>query len=263
MSHTCRTRLIAEEIRVLVIGAGGTGSLLATDLARLNLALEELGHLGGMTVTIIDGDTVSLSNVGRQSFYAPDIGHPKASVVVNRINTCYGFNWVAIDQPFTEQGLGKFDLVISCVDSAAARRTIVRSFERYCPAYWLDMGNKAHVGQCVLGEPRPTNGRDWPMRLPTVTELYPDLLDDTIPEDDAPSCSLAEALTKQGLFINRAMALFGLNMLEQLIRHGQLSYSAVFVDLIKATTTNLPVSKEMWAAMGHNSCEDHCAARPN
>lgn len=262
MSHTCRTRLISEKIKVLVIGAGGTGSLLATDLARVNLALEELGHLGGMSVTIVDGDTVSKSNVGRQAFYYPDIGHPKASVVVNRINACYGFSWTAVDQPFTEQGLGEFDLVISCVDSAAARRTIVKSFSRFCPAYWLDMGNKAHLGQCVLGEPRPNTSPDWPMRLPIVTELYPDLLDESIPEDDAPSCSLAEALQKQGLFINRAMAMFGLNMIEQLVRNGSLTYSAVFVDLNKATTTNLPISKEIWAAMGHLSCVDQDAARP-
>lgn len=262
MTHICRTRLISETIKVLLIGAGGTGSLLATDLARVNLALEELGHLGGMTVTIIDGDTVSKSNVGRQAFYASDIGHAKSSIVVNRINACYGFNWRAIDLPFTEHGLSNFDIIISCVDSAAARRTIVKSFDKYCPAYWLDMGNKAHVGQCVLGEPRPSYGPDWPMRLPTVTELYPELLDDTVPEDDAPSCSLAEALRKQGLFINRAMAMFGLNMLEQLVRDGSLAYSAVFVDLTKASTTNLPVSKEMWEAMGHVSSEDSGNVRP-
>lgn len=261
MIHICRTRLISETIKVLVIGAGGTGSLLATDLARMNLALEELGHLGGMTVTIIDGDTVSKSNVGRQSFYAADIGLPKSSVVVNRINACYGFNWTSIEHPFTENGLSDFDIIISCVDSAAARRTIVKSFDKFCPAYWLDMGNKAHVGQCVLGEPRPSGGADWPMRLPTVTDLYPKLLDATMPEDDTPSCSLAEALEKQGLFINRAMAMFGLNMLEQLVRNGSIKYSAVFVDLNTALTTNLPVSKEIWAAMGHTSSED-AAVRP-
>jgi PRTRC genetic system ThiF family protein len=254
MAHTCDTRLIRDKIKVLLIGVGGTGSLLATDLARLNLALDELNHLGGMEVTVIDGDTVSAANVGRQSFYPPDIGHPKSDVVVSRINACYGFNWRSITKSFTEQGVGNFDLVISCVDSAAARRTIAESFQENCPAYWLDMGNKAQVGQCVLGQPLPIGVADWDLRLPTVTELYPELLDASVVEDDAPSCSLAEALEKQGLFVNRAMAMFGLNMVEQLIRTGSISYSAVFTDLARSVTTTLPISITAWEAMGNYKC---------
>lgn len=253
MTHKCRSALLSNTIRVLLVGAGGTGSLLATDLARLNLALEELGHIGGMKVTIIDGDTVSTSNVGRQSFYPCDVGLPKADVVVGRINACYGFNWRAISEPLTKAGAGDYDVVISCVDSAAARRTIQESFAKSCPLYWLDMGNKAYVGQCVLGEPKPARAVDWTMRLPTVTELYPSLMDPSIPEDDAPSCSLAEALQKQGLYINRAMAIHGLQMLEQLIRKGSIEYSAVFVDLDRARTTSLPINKDTWAAMGYVS----------
>jgi PRTRC genetic system ThiF family protein len=96
-----------------VIGAGGTGSLLATDLARLNLALEETGH-PGMKVTIVDGDTVSKSNVGRQSFYTCDIGSNKAEVVVSRINNAYGFSWVAKPEflkPGAELPVRRLDLL--------------------------------------------------------------------------------------------------------------------------------------------------------
>lgn len=251
MTHQCQSSLLENTIRVLLVGAGGSGSLLATDLARLQLTLEELGHLGGMRVTVIDGDTVSEANVGRQSFYQGDIGLNKAEVVVSRINAAYGFAWEAISSPLSAAGVGRFDLVISCVDSAAARRTIFQSFTKDCPAYWLDMGNKTHVGQCVLGEPLAKGQKSWDMRLPTVMDLYPSLLDKTVVEDDTPSCSLTEALQKQGLFINRAMALFGLNMVERLIRTGSLDHSAVFVDLNRSITTNLPVCKDTWEAMGY------------
>jgi len=256
MTHHCNSKLLEKTIRVLLIGVGGSGSLLATDLARLQLALEETNHLGGMEVTVIDDDTVSNANVGRQSFYAGDVGRDKAEVVVSRINTAYGFNWHAIPALFTTKGIGSYDLVISCVDSAAARRVIAKSFDHSCPAYWLDLGNKAHVGQCVLGQPKASHAKSWDMRLPTVMDLYPDLLNDAVPEDNTPSCSLAEALEKQGLFINRAMALFGLNMVERLIRTGSLDYSAVFVDLNRSVTSNLPVCKKTWEAMGYQ-CENN------
>lgn len=251
MTHICRSGLLQNKISILVVGAGGTGSLLATDLAKLQVALEERGHLGGMQVTVADGDTVSEANVARQSFYAPDVGHNKADILVNRINTCFGLNWRSHPQFLTEAGVGAHHIVISCVDSKKARRTVLKSFGRNCPWYWLDMGNKEHTGQIVLGEPLRPNQTDWEMRLPTVTELYPAILDETAEEDNAPSCSLAEALEKQGLFINRAMAMYGLQMIEHLIRYGSIEYSAVFVDLKRAKTSSLAVSKEAWAPMGY------------
>jgi PRTRC genetic system ThiF family protein len=143
--------------------------------------------------------------------------------------------------------------LISCVDSAKARRVIGEIVKKQAPLYWLDMGNKARSGQCVLGEPFRSSQSDWKMRLPTVLELYPELLDESIPEDDAPTCSLAEALEKQGLYINRAVSMFGLNMLESLIRQGHLQHNAVFVDLERSVTTNLQVSQEAWAMMGYQS----------
>ena len=38
--------------------------------------------------------------------------------------------------------------------------------------------------------------------LPCVTELFPQLLDEGIKEDDTPSCSVRMSLASQGLFVN-------------------------------------------------------------
>ena len=87
--HQIHPQLLNRQVQVAVIGAGGTGSQLMNNLVRLHLALIALGHPGGLHVTLWDDDIVSAANVGRQSFYPGDIGSPKASTIVNRINMAF------------------------------------------------------------------------------------------------------------------------------------------------------------------------------
>lgn len=72
-------------VSVIVIGAGGTGSQVITSLARMDRALQALGH-PGLYVTVYDPDAVSESNIGRQLFSEPEIGLNKAVALVTRIN---------------------------------------------------------------------------------------------------------------------------------------------------------------------------------
>ena len=102
----------------------------------------------------------------------------------------------------------------------------------------------------MLGE---IGGRVAPgrLRLPVVTDLYPELLDSARPEDDAPSCSLAEALEKQELFVNQAVGTLVLNILWRLFRFGKLHYHGGFINLASERTVPLPVDPAVWARMGH------------
>ena len=81
-------------VSVHVIGAGGTGSQVATNLARMDMALRALGH-PGLHVTVFDPDTVSEANIGRQLFSESEIGLNKAVALVTRINRFFGSTWVA------------------------------------------------------------------------------------------------------------------------------------------------------------------------
>jgi hypothetical protein len=81
--------------------------------------------------------------------------------------------------------------------------------------------------------------------LPLVTEEFSELLL-AGQADDTPSCSLAEALAKQDLFINSALANCGASLLWQLFREGILFYRGFFLNLqdfktqpikVKITTT--------------------------
>ena len=58
----------------------------------------------------------------------------------------------------------------------------------------------------MLGQ--PAQNKRWRanyLRLPTVAELFPEIIDTRGREDNAPSCSLAEALERQELFVNQAV----------------------------------------------------------
>ncbi len=69
LKHTLHPHLAytRSPLRVLVVGAGGNGSKLTVGLKNLHGALVALGH-PGLQVGLADGDTVSTSNLVRQSF---------------------------------------------------------------------------------------------------------------------------------------------------------------------------------------------------
>src|SRR5882757_456872 len=109
-----------QRIHVLLLGAGGTGGEVLYALARLHTMLLQLGHVEGLHVTLMDGDTVSRANIGRQRFFHCDIGHSKARVLIHRHNLAFMLDWNALDHFWSATKgngvhLGKFDLVISCV----------------------------------------------------------------------------------------------------------------------------------------------------
>ncbi len=231
MTHTIDPQLLERPIRILVVGCGGNGSSIVSGLPYLHQALLAFDHPGGLAVTVIDPDTVSETNCVRQPFCRTEIGLSKAIVLVHRINSFWGLTWQGMQaeiQQITRST--EVDLVIGCVDTRKARRAINRWVLDSRALYWLDLGNNAFSGQFVLGQPRNRANQKRRHRLPTVAELYPEVL---CPdgEDGQPSCSAAEALTRQAPFINQNLAYQALAMLTQLLRHGALSYYGGFCNL--------------------------------
>ncbi len=158
--------LSRRPIRVLVVGAGGTGSAILMGLPYLDQAMRVWGHPYGLQVSIMDADTVSETNCVRQPFSASDIGQNKATVLINRINMFWGTKWSAEPSFFNERTLRRSydevpDLLIGCVDTRAARKVIDQAVTRpmHATTYWLDIGNNAASGQYVLGQPLNSRNR--------------------------------------------------------------------------------------------------------
>jgi PRTRC genetic system ThiF family protein len=261
-AHFCHHCFLqpSNPMTVNVIGAGGTGSQMLTALARINHSLVALGH-AGLSVTAWDADVVTHANEGRQLFSASEVGLNKAVVLVNRINRFFGFDWKAAPTMYNkktselknERALS--NITISCVDTVAARFEIaailggvteLHRYERNHPYYWMDFGNSKHTGQVLLS----TVGRlSQPISkkfetvdyLPFVTDEFADLLAQSEQRDDTPSCSLAEALSKQDLFINSSLANIGASLLWQLFTEGILLNRGFFLNLKEYRTVPIKV----------------------
>lgn len=226
-----------DRTRVLVLGAGGTGSAFVEGLGAMNQALVSIGH-PGLAVTVFDDDEVEPHNIGRQRFGASDRGQNKAEAIVARTNRMYlsdfcGYGHRPDLDRLVRQG---YNITVTAVDNNATRRKVQelfrdniypkgrtetqfsRNFKR--KLYWLDMGNGPRFGQVVLGSVG---------KMATSIEVFG--IDHFKDNDDTPSCGAEDSLRKQDLFINRAVATQGLHMMWTMFRSAKTTYNATFINL--------------------------------
>jgi PRTRC genetic system ThiF family protein len=244
MIHKLDPQLLERPIRILVVGCGGNGGAVVSGLPYLHQALLAFDHPGGLAVTVIDPDTVSETNCLRQPFCRTEIGLSKAITLMHRINSFWGLNWQGMQAQIQQIAKDiEIDLAIGCVDTRKARRAIDAWVRKSRVLYWLDLGNSASSGQFILGQPKNAVNRKKKNRLPTVAELYPEILALDDEHDPQPSCSAAEALTRQEPFINQNLAGQALAMLTQLLRRGSLPYHGGFCNLSMGQVVPLPIHK--------------------
>ena len=109
-----------KEARIAIVGAGGIGSAVIPALAGAGVG----------RITIIDSDTVDLSNLHRQPIYRErDAGYPKADLAlqfVHRLNSLVEARPVQerIDRENARQLLEGNDLVIDGSDNFATRLAV-------------------------------------------------------------------------------------------------------------------------------------------
>ena len=228
-----------HRVTVDLVGAGGTGSQVISTLARIDYALYKLGH-PGLYVTIHDDDIVTEANIGRQLFSATDVGLNKANVLATRINSFYGTDWEANPSRYDACTGVHANITITCVDNVASRIQIGRGLrtkigvDHQKALYWLDFGNQLDRGQVVLGtlgkikQPKSKQYKTV-CELKCVDQMF-DLskVDET---ESGPSCSLAEALRKQDLFINSFLAQTGCALLWKLLYEQCIDMQGAYVNL--------------------------------
>lgn len=124
-----------QAARLAIVGAGGTGSIVA----------EELAHLGARSILILDPDVVDETNLNRLvGASASDIGRHKVSVVsdnVRRIDPeC---NVVAMPKNVVDDGVAanllSCDLIFCCTDTHGSRALLNQvAYQYYIPV--IDVG---------------------------------------------------------------------------------------------------------------------------
>ena len=106
-----------SKAKVLIIGAGGLGTPVATYLAASGVG----------TITIVDGDKVSVSNLHRQwQFSDGDIGKSKTELLKQKLNILNPeVNINSHEYNLTEENsdglIAKHDIVCDCTDNVDAR----------------------------------------------------------------------------------------------------------------------------------------------
>ncbi|WP_282109256.1 PRTRC system ThiF family protein [Shewanella algicola] len=251
--------LLNKPLNVLLIGAGGSGSQIATELFQMDSLLRQISQDSVcINLTIADGDTVSLFNVGRQAFYRQDIASNKAQVLVSRFNNFGGTAWTSIPEycdPKTIQ-FKKYDFIITAVDKAEFRVKLGEVFnasQQSSDLLWIDVGNGVSDGQIICGHAY-RKIMSTGIRLPNVYDLYSEMLkqvDDN--SEDIPSCSTAAALAKQDFGSNRAVAGQATQLIWQLVRHAKISHHGAFVDVANATVQPLKIDPQIWAVYGYEA----------
>lgn len=249
MMHIVSPELLRRSVRLLLVGCGGSGSAVASGLPYLHQAMLVAGHPGGLHVTLMDGDVISATNCVRQPFCSAEIGLAKAIVMVSRLNLFWGLNWTAVTEHLDSQtDASNFDIVIGCVDTRAGRQLIASKVQgwRSRVAYWLDLGNAADSGQFVLGQPLNGRNRRSAERLRTAADLFPEIVEASLDDDGAPSCSALEALERQEPFVNQVLAYHALALLTRLFRYGRIEHHGAFVSVRENRVHPIKINPELW-----------------
>ncbi len=253
--HTEKYLLNPEHpITVHVIGCGGNGSQMIMQLARINEALKKLGHIG-IHVTCFDNDIITEANLGRQLFSASELGMNKAVAMITRVNRFYNNSWTAMPILYSDRlhmNDCSANITISCVDSIEARKQInhivIRDNKANDPLlkrfYWMDLGNTQNTGQFIISTlqkiVQPAKNKNAMPYMSTIFEKFPALYKQK-EKVSGPSCSLAEALNKQDLFVNSILVQFAAQMIWQLFHEGKINHQGAFINLqtLKIATINL------------------------
>lgn len=126
---------MVSRLRILVVGGGGTGSLV----------MQQLAHLGALDVTIIDPDCVEETNLNRLiGARACDVGNPKVEVArrmalsINPHMRCDAIIGDIVDA-LQASLIGGFDFAFLCTDSHSSRAVVCQAAYQYLVPV-IDMG---------------------------------------------------------------------------------------------------------------------------
>lgn len=204
-------------VKIVMLGAGGTGGHIAPHIYRLLYALDRPSRF-----IICDGDKVEFKNLVRQNFSPADLGENKAKILAERYAAVFGMEAEYLPA-FVEDldtlttlihadgWAGEYSryptvreqaILIGAVDNDKSRQLCHKAFLKAENLIYIDSGNGEFSGQVVCGVRR--NGRT--VRKP-VGGVFPELLkvQDRFPSEL--SCAEASLADPQSMAANITAAM--------------------------------------------------------
>lgn len=220
-------------VRILIIGAGGTGGYVIPHLYRIAFASKHKCR-----IILADGDIVENKNLIRQSFSAADIGENKAAVMAERycdvfgIETEYIPDFIEDEEQLYELLYQRYhgfynnpkpiSILIGAVDNNRTRVMCHRVFEKMDDLIYIDSGNEMYGGQVVCGV--KAGGR---VISKPVASVYPDILNDIEKFPSELSCAERSVSAPQSIAANLFAATAISSMLYYLLIEGKLDTTRI------------------------------------
>lgn len=219
-------------VKIVMLGAGGTGGHIAPHLYRLLYALER-----PVRFIVCDGDVVEQKNLVRQNFIPADLGENKAKVLAERYSSVFGMeteyvpNFVESEKELTElltpqewhSGLWEHRIVtreqvilIGAVDNNKSRQLCHRVFYASGDLIYIDSGNGEYTGQVVCGI--RSGGRTI---YRPIGSAYPDVLENTDKFPTELSCAEASVSAPQSIAANITAATIVVDMIYNILTQGE------------------------------------------
>ena len=250
----------SESPKLVIVGCGGTGSLAAEGLCRLLINSD-------LTLMLVDFDRVEPHNLLRQNFFAGEVGKFKSQALAERLSRQYGRKIGYSVMPYERDmfdvpmGAGMYHkamslIIIGCVDTVKARRSIADSMSANWNNWWLDAGNGHHSGQVLLGNTgKPDEMKEsfdsashTVTRLPLPSVQLPALLIPPLEKARPRDCAEAIEDDEQSPTINQAMAMLVVDFIYRLLS-GNLANMGAYIDLDADTLQTVPATPMLVARM--------------
>lgn len=226
-----------KPVKIIMLGAGGTGGHAAPHLYRLLHTLER-----PVKIIIADGDIVEQKNLVRQNFISADLGRNKAQVLAERYASAFGMEVQYIPEfienedrlaelikpdmysprAYSCQHLEGHSILIGAVDNNRSRQLCHQVFQKTDNLIYIDSGNGEFTGQVVCGIRR--KGKTY---YKPIGEAYPDVLDDTDKFPTQLSCAEAALSAPQSIAANIMAATAVVSYLYNILVLGRIEVRSV------------------------------------
>lgn len=269
-----------KQVEFWLVGAGGTGSFMAMNLARLAFELKTLGK--SAKIIVVDPDRVETGNIPRSNFCFAEVGQNKAETLAGRVSRAWGIEVGFVKEGFRPSLLqsknddwqvqssnsNKLTILVGCVDNTQARQQIHEALKFYgersyespgARVWWIDGGNGRDTGQVLIGNHLSEkeiceSARRSPILslLPAPSLQHPDLLREgerktrsrSPQPNDAMTCAERIRLGEQSLNVNQRVAVEINEMLTALLLTNSLKRFASYFDLESGTSRSLYTTPE-------------------
>lgn len=271
-----------NEYKIVIIGAGGTGGAIASQLARFLYSKKD-DDTKKFRMVLVDGDHVDEKNINRQPFASEDVGMFKVDCLQEAYYETYGIDVRSVPEfiddvesfkknimeehrpQFSSYYKAKMHLIlIGAVDNHRARQTMHKYFEsveltKGTDLLYIDSANEFDFGTVVAGY-KDSNGV---ILSPDRAFFFPDILKSRQKKASELSCGAVNISAPQHYATNQQAACIVFSQLCSFIEYGTYLDGVTYFHSFKCSINNRPLEdflKDSYKKFGVNDYPSLIAA---